>query len=275
MVALSLKAKALLEGDDGPYIVVALQECGRMNDLLSEMRESLEDLHKGLEGQKNFSEEMQQLSSALSRNSWPSSWSKLSWPSEKNLSDNFQDLLCRCEQLSKWVVGDERPGGRDAFQRLDTVWLGGLFNPNSYLTAMRQIESRNLNVPLDRMSIEASIVGGENNGDDGEEDAKRNDGILATGLFLEGASVRDGKLAEARPRELLAPMPLVRFQAIELRDDTEEETKSDPNRYMYEIPVCYTCLRGPLFLFSVSLDTVKDFPAQQATLRGAAIFLSD
>jgi len=270
MVALSLKAKALLEGDDGPYIVVALQECGRMNDLLTEMRESLEDLHKGLEGQKNFSEEMQQLSSALSRNSWPSSWSKLSWPSEKNLSDNFQDLLCRCEQLSKWVDGDGRPGGRDAFRRLDTVWLGGLFNPNSYLTAMRQIESRNLNVPLDRMSIEASIVGGENNGDDGEGDAKRNNGILATGLFLEGASVRDGKLAEARPRELLAPMPLVRFQAIELRDDTEEETESD----LYEVPFYSTCLRGPLFLFSARLPTVRDFPAQQATLRGAASFLS-
>ena len=280
MVALSLKAKTLLEGDDGPYIVVALQECGRMNDLLSEMRESLEDLHKGLEGQKNFSEEMQQLSSALSRDSWPSSWSKLSWPSEKNLSDNFQDLLCRCEQLSKWVVGDERPGGRDAFQRLDTVWLGGLFNPNSYLTAMRQIESRNLNVPLDRMSIEASIVGGEHNADDGEGDAKRNDGILATGLFLEGASVRDGRLAEARPRELLAPMPLVRFQAIELRDATETETKSeipaksDPTLNFYEIPVCYTCLRGPMFLLSVRLPTVREFPAQQATLRGAAIFLS-
>ena len=56
-------------------------------------------------------------------------------------------------------------------------------------------------------------------------------GVGGRSKDLEGASVRDDKLAEARPRELLAPMPLVRFQAIELRDDAEKETKSDPNCY--------------------------------------------
>jgi dynein heavy chain len=264
MVALSLKAKPLLEGDDGPYIVVALQECGRMNDLLSEMRRSLDDLHKGLEGQKNFSEEMSQLSSALSRNSWPSSWSKLSWPSEKSLSDNFQDLLNRCEQLSKWVVGGEHREGRDNFQRLDTIWLGGLFNPNSYLTAMRQIESRKLNVPLDRMAIHASIVGKTGNGDEREDG-----GILATNLFLEGASVdvQDCKLVEAKPRELLAPMPLVRFQAVPM-----DEVTNDPN--MYEIPIYYISTRGPQFLLSVQLPTMPDFSKTAATLAGAAVFLT-
>ena len=223
MVALSLKAKPLLEGDEGPYIVVALQECGRMNDLLSEIRQSLEDLHKGLEGQKNFSEEMSQLSDALSRNSWPSSWSKLSWPSEKNLSDNFQDLLRRCEQLEKWVVGE---GGKDAFKRLDSIWLGVLFSPQSYITAMRQIQSRKLNVPLDRMAIAASVVG--------EADGREDEAIYATSLWLEGASVEeDYFLANAKARELLSPMPLVKFQAVESRDDIAKKKYSD----MYKIPI--------------------------------------
>jgi len=258
MVALSLKAKPLLEGDDGPYIVVALQECGRMNDLLSEIRQSLEDLHKGLEGQKNFSEEMSQLSDALSRNSWPSSWSKLSWPSEKSLSDNFQDLLNRCGQLEKWVLGE---GGKDAFQRLDSIWLGGLFSPQSYVTAMAQIQSRKTNVPLDRLTITASILLPE-------ESNREDDGILATSLWLEGASVEDDRvLLNAKSRELLSPIPLVKFQAVEVGDATKL-----PN--MYEIPIYYTAQRGPQYLLSVDLPLGEEFSREKATLGGAAIFLS-
>ena len=50
-------------------------------------------------------------------------------------------------------------------------------------------------------------------------------GVGGRSKDLEGASVRDDKLAEARPRKLLAPMPLVRFQAMELRDIAEKETR--------------------------------------------------
>ena len=68
MVSLTLKAKSLLSGPSGPYIVVALQECGRMNMLLKVIRKSLSDLDKGLKGQLNMSQEMEDLITALKIN---------------------------------------------------------------------------------------------------------------------------------------------------------------------------------------------------------------
>ena len=51
--------------------LVALQECGRMNMLLKEIRKSLSDLDKGLKGQLNMSQEMEDLITALKINQWP------------------------------------------------------------------------------------------------------------------------------------------------------------------------------------------------------------
>ena len=91
----------------------------------------------------------------------------------------------------------------------DSIWLGGLFSPQSYITAMRQIMSRKVNVPLDSMTIEASIVLPE-------EKSREDDAIFATNLWLEGASVEECMLMSAKPRELLSPIPMVKFQAVEL-----------------------------------------------------------
>ena len=49
-----------------PYVVVALQECTRMNALVSILRRSLSELAKGLNGLLNMSEAMEELLEALS-----------------------------------------------------------------------------------------------------------------------------------------------------------------------------------------------------------------
>jgi len=41
------QAKPLLTQKSGPFVVVALQECTRMNALLGEIRRSLQELDKG------------------------------------------------------------------------------------------------------------------------------------------------------------------------------------------------------------------------------------
>ena len=160
--------------------------------------------------------------------------------------------------MEKWVVGE---GGRDAFVRLDSIWLGGLFSPQSYITAMRQIQSRKMNIPLDRMAIEASILLPEENN-------RENSAIYATSMYLEGASVEENVLVSAKPRELLSPMPLVKFQAVESRDDDAKK------KHMYETPIYYTTQRGHQFLLSVELPLGGEFSREKATLGGAAIFLS-
>ena len=109
MVEIGIKAKDLLNGESGPYIVVALQECGRMNVLLIEMAKTLSDLDKGLKGQLNMSQPIEDLISAFKINQWPGrnpfskcTWQKYAWDSQKNLASQFTDLLLRIEQLASW-----------------------------------------------------------------------------------------------------------------------------------------------------------------------------
>ena len=106
MILIDKLAEPLLEeADKGPYIVCALQECRRMNVLLGEINKSLSDLEKGLNGQLNMTQAMEDLSEALTLGEVPGrnpfhlcSWEKHAWPSRKPLEAWFSDLLRRQQQ---------------------------------------------------------------------------------------------------------------------------------------------------------------------------------
>lgn len=67
-VMLDLFAKAT---ERPPFVVVCLQECDRMNGLLSEIKITLIELDAGLKGTLNITESMETLALALSRNQIP------------------------------------------------------------------------------------------------------------------------------------------------------------------------------------------------------------
>lgn len=54
--------------DKTPYVVVCLQECERMNILLTEIRSSLNDLDAGLRGALNITDAMETLAVKLNLN---------------------------------------------------------------------------------------------------------------------------------------------------------------------------------------------------------------
>lgn len=62
------QAKGLLDTEQGPYVVVAMQECSRMNTLLFEVKRSLLELVKGMDGQLNMTQAMEDLQTALTKN---------------------------------------------------------------------------------------------------------------------------------------------------------------------------------------------------------------
>ena len=55
---LDITAKIKDPKDKTPFVVVCLQECERMNNLLSEIKRSLEDLRLGLTGALNITDAM-------------------------------------------------------------------------------------------------------------------------------------------------------------------------------------------------------------------------
>lgn len=110
-----------------PYVVVCLQECERMNILLTEIRNSLNDLEAGLAGKLNITDAMESLASMLNINAVPPFWEKYAYASKKTLLDWFSDMLLRQAQLVQWSEALETPA---------VVCTSYLFNPMSYLTAI-------------------------------------------------------------------------------------------------------------------------------------------
>lgn len=270
MVKLSLKAKPLLEGPTGPYIVVALQECERMNALLAEIRTSISDLDKGLKGQLNMSQAMEDLASAFTLNQWPGRnpfskcmWEKLAWSSQKNLMSQFEDMLMRVDQLVKWTSKFETP---------KSIWLPGLFNPQSYLTASQQVVSRARGLPLDKMTLETHITSFS---DPSQITDNAEDGTFIHGLFIEGARFEDGLLTDGKLKELLPRAPIIHVKSVPIQPEWEASPvgylRHDPN--IYECPIYTTSFRGPTFVFMATLET-SEAPSTWVQ-RGVALLLQD
>ena len=98
-----------------------------MNTLLSDMRVTMQDLQKGLNGELNMSEGMEHLLEAMSINQVPgrnvfhrTSWEKHAWWSNKSLATWFPELIQRNDQLWKW---------REPLIMPYCMWFPGLFNP--------------------------------------------------------------------------------------------------------------------------------------------------
>ena len=156
-----------------------------MNTLLSEIRRTLVELDKGLQGQLNMSDSMEDLVKAFTINQWPGrnpfskcTWEKLAWPSMKNLVFQFSDMLKRVTQLVLWTETLDRPR---------CLWLPGLFSPSAYLTAILQTTGRMTGWALDKMTTETHITTISEPQGPSLVKTQPENGVYVHGLFLEGA----------------------------------------------------------------------------------------
>jgi len=167
-----------------PYVVVCLQECERMNILLTEIRTSLNDLDSGLKGTLNITDAMETLSEKLNLNLIPPFWEKYAYASKKALLDWFQDMILRHQQLVEWSEALETPS---------VVWISALFNPMSYLTAIMQVTARAAGLPLDDMTLVTEVTNSKEKTDFPEFPET---GAYIHGFFLEGAAWEAGRGGE-------------------------------------------------------------------------------
>lgn len=107
-------------------------------------------------------------------------------------------LQARFEMLSDWSDSPMDPA--------KTVWLGGFFNPQSFLTAIMQAAAQRDSLELDKLVIVTDV---SKRRADEIENASR-DGAYVVGLFVEGArwDVSGGVLARSMPKEMFCPMPV-------------------------------------------------------------------
>ena len=129
----------------GPFQNVVVQECDRMNLLIAEMTRSLVELDLGFRGELTVSDQMEELASALFLDRVPAKWEKLAYPSMRSLALWLSDLQARISQLGDWSAN---PGETPI-----CTWISGLFNPQSFLTAVMQATAQRDNLELDKLTL--------------------------------------------------------------------------------------------------------------------------
>jgi len=270
-----------------PYAIAVLQECERMNRLTNEMKRSLNSLKKGLAGELNMSQAMEDLAAALAIADVPgrdpynsSKWHGLAWPSKKSLHMWLTDLMKRIDQLDAWQSEMKRP---------TCLWYSGLFNPMGLNTALMQATARASGQALDNMTTETYITTFKSF-DDANYHPK--DGCFLKGLYIEGARWkydaetdetvdRDGTqcggyLYDSKIKELLPLLPTVYLKAVTV--DPKWDPKSVGYMRMkddvYECPVYTTTFRGPTYIFLSTLTVgPKPDSKDKWILAGVAIIL--
>lgn len=289
LVDLNEKAAPLLTEEGSPYVLVALQECTRMNKLLEEIDLSLENLRKGLNGQLNMSQSMEDLIENLSFNIVPGrnpfhacSWEKLAWPSLKNLSSWFADLVHRVEELGVWVGVPDRP-----IKLPYSIWISMLFNATAFLTAVKQVTARKEKMPLDNMTVETHVTLTKNPEDLDEKYPV--DGCFIHGLFMQGARWPDkeeaeatkeeidgtivgGVISESRLKELLPKMPVMYVRAVPTKPEWDATSVGyiRPDADIYNCPVYNSKFRGT-YTFLATLKTKE--PTSTWVLGGVALIM--
>lgn len=277
MMILNERAGPLMLGPLGPYTVVALQECERMNALLGFIGSTLDELQKGLNGQLNVTPAMDGLATALSLDEVPgrdvfalTSWEKRAWPSEKSLGPWFDDVIARGTQLRSWS---------NAFALPFSAWISGLFNPTALLTAVKQVVARRGGLPLDNMAIETHCTRMFDSRETVAAARYPDSGAFLHGLYLQGARWADssdpegmdkarqtlfgvecgGCIMESRLKELLPAMPVLYARAVEVQPDWDPTALGylRPEPTIYNCPVYTTGMRGPTFVFPATLRTIN------------------
>lgn len=240
-----------------PYISICLQECERMNILMAEIKRSIQELELGLNGELTISEAMDALMMSIYINKVPESWEKLAYSSLLPLMPWWKNLIERHKQLQGWSAELALP---------NSVWLPGLFNPSSFLTAVAQTAARKNAWPLDQTTLTVEVTKKQEH----EIDAPPRDGAYIHGLFLEGArwDSKMNSLNESFLKELYPTLPVMYIRAI------WNEKAARSNQAFYECPVYVTKDRGPTF---VSFFNLKINPnigtASHWVKRGVAILL--
>jgi dynein heavy chain len=245
--------RSMSDEEKGPYQFVFLQECEYMNVLVGEMIRSLSELQLGFKGELTMSPAMEALAQCLYQEQIPGKWAKYGFASTRPLMSWLMNLKDRCEQLNEWVA--------DPLNIPKVVDISKLFNPQSFLTAIKQLCCQQQSLELDKLQVFTEVTKREAK----QVDAAARDGAFVSGMFLEGArwDVNGNCLEDSKPKEMFSKMPVVNCKAGAAVDREEKN--------IYICPTYCTPTRRPYYVFPAQLRT-KQFP-QKWVLGGVALIL--
>eukprot|EP01012_Entosiphon_sulcatum_P023110 TRINITY_DN280_c0_g1_i1.p1 TRINITY_DN280_c0_g1~~TRINITY_DN280_c0_g1_i1.p1 ORF type:complete len:2686 (+),score=823.42 TRINITY_DN280_c0_g1_i1:5663-13720(+) len=243
-----------------PLNIFMGQEVDRLQVVLQTIRRTLSDLKLAIAGTIIMSPDLQEALDSLYDSRVPPRWVKVSWPSP-NMGLWFADVLKRYAQLNEWLLHD----------RPSKYWLTGFFNPQGFLTSVRQEVCRSHekdNWALDEMETKTEVQKAEKH----EIDRPPPEGVFIFGLFLEGSSWDKGKqkIKEAAPKEMFKELPILHVTAVEAH---AKPPKKDKQMNRFRCP----CYKYPNrtdnnWIFDVDLNSEED--PSHWIMRGVALLCS-
>ena len=150
-------------------------------------------------------------------------------------------------------------------------WMTGFFNPQGFLTAMKQEVTRRHKHDrwaLDDVILKTTILD--------ETDVKKmkhptdDGGVYIHGLFLDGCSydMKTKILVESKPKELYTTLPIIHVTAITNKIRQQERLKSKFK--LYQCPA-YSVPRRTDLNYIFVMDIRTKVPPEHWTLRGVAV----
>uniref|UniRef100_A0A4W3JTU8 Dynein axonemal heavy chain 8 n=1 Tax=Callorhinchus milii TaxID=7868 RepID=A0A4W3JTU8_CALMI len=249
-VAHEVKSQLMKMGILNSMNIFLRQEIDRMQKVITRVRSSLSDLKLAIDGTIIMSENLRDLLDNMYDARVANLWKKISWDSS-TLGFWFTELLERNSQFSSWIF-DGRPY---------TFWMTGFFNPQGFLTAMRQEVTRaHKGWALDTVTLHNEVLKLNRE----EIKAAPSEGVYIYGLYLDGGGWdrRNTRLTESINKVLFTLLPVVHVFAI------NSTAPKDPKLYIS--PVYKKPQRTDLtFITTLCLKTNQ--PPDHWILRGVAL----
>jgi dynein heavy chain len=197
-----VKSRLQKMGILAPMNIFLRQEIDRMQRVIVTVRTTLLDLQLAIDGTIIMSENLRATLDAIYDAKVPAMWHKISWDSS-TIGFWYTELLERDTQFRTWVFGG----------RPNVFWMTGFFNPQGFLTAMRQEVTRaHKGWALDSVVLHNDITKMSKD----EIKIPPDEGVFVYGLFLEGAGWdrKNSKLQESANKVLFVSLPVVHIYAI-------------------------------------------------------------
>lgn len=187
-----------------PLNIFLRQELERFQFILTTVRDTMQSMIEAIEGTIIMTPEIVDSITAVFDFRVPRKWqfdptgAEISWLTP-SLGGWIKGLIDRHHQLNIWISKERPP----------SFWLTGFFNPQGFLTAMKQEVSRTkkgwaLDDVIYYTDVQKEVIQGEDGRIEGVKINPPQEGVFVHGLFLEGAGWHKGekRLEDSQPKEL-------------------------------------------------------------------------
>ena len=186
---------------------VLVQEMGRYNRLLDEIRSGLADVADAIRGVAIMSQALEEVARSIELGHVPKQFLAKSFPSLKPLASYFTDLNERLAFLREWAEGKPPP----------VYWISGFFFTQAFITGSMQNFARRSSTPIDQVGFNMQFMKKT------EYASAPKSGVYIRGLFFEGSTwdVEEQLLVDCTGATIICAAPIILLRPVPRRDVQE------------------------------------------------------